>query len=277
MRMVKVYLDPAAGAMGGYVDVPPANLMLQWLLAWTPPPRRVYVEAAYRHVPDFVAQLLEGAEAEEYANAMAGQAPNGAAMAEDPLRFSLEIAVVEALEAMLMLGPLTSGGGEAACRVALHFLQMMALRGPHLRKPVEKALAAFLRSNPTFVSTYFKLAVVEYCFEQLGLTMAAAELLASMQLAAMVTCWCENLDEWIGRHGVPLPRMMLVCLLHQCSPDAASRASAIELASALARNPTEPLDAGPALPAAGFVTLSSCVATTPLLTGPRRALLCPHG
>ena len=262
MRMVKVYLDPAAGAMGGYVDVPPANRMLQWLLAWTPPPRRVYVEAAYRHVPDFVAQLLEGAEAEEYANAMAGQAPNGAAMAEDPLRFSLEIAVVEALEAMLMLGPLTSGGGEAACRVALHFLQMMALRGPHLRKPVEKALAAFLRSNPTFVSTYFKLAVVEYCFEQLGLTMAAAELLASMQLAAMVTCWCENLDEWIGRHGVPLPRMMLVCLLHQCSPDAASRASAIELASALARNPTEPLDAGPALPAAEFVTLSSCVATT---------------
>lgn len=266
MRMVKVYLDPASGAMGGYVDVPPASRMLQWLLAWAPPPRRVYVEAAYRHIPEFVGQLMvEAEQMEDAAYAASGyQAPRDGAVSEadERLHQNLEVAVVEALEAMLNLGPLTSGGGEAAQRVALHFLQMMALRGPHLRRPVEKALSAFLRFNPMFVGHFFKLSVVEYCEDQLGLNISAAELLASMQLRGLVRCWCEDLGEWISRHGVPIQRMVLVSLLHQCSSDADSRASAIELATALARNPTEPLDAGSALPATEFVTLSSCVAST---------------
>ena len=61
---------------------------------------------------------------------------------------------------------------------------------------------------------------------------------------------------------VPLVKMLLVCLLHQCSPDAAARQTALELASALARNPQQPLDAGNALLTNEFVTLSSCVAAT---------------
>ena len=71
------------------------------------------------------------------------------------------MAVVKALDALLCLGPLVAGGGEAVQRFALSFLQMMALRGPHLRKPVEHALAAFLRHQPVFCSTFLKLSVVE--------------------------------------------------------------------------------------------------------------------
>ena len=63
---------------------------------------------------------------------------------------SLEISIVEALEALFNLGPLAAGGGDAVLRFALSFLQMMALRGPHLRRPVEHALAAFLRQQPQF-------------------------------------------------------------------------------------------------------------------------------
>lgn len=92
--------------------------------------------------------------------------------------------------------------------------------------------------------------------------MPAAELLASIQLTAMVSTWVRDLPKWLNVHNVPLPRMVLVCLLHQCSPDAASRATSLELAGALARNPTQPLDAGNALLATEFVTLSSCVAAT---------------
>lgn len=47
-RMVRVYLTPSAGVMAGGANVPPAIKLVQWLLAWTPPPPRVYVEAAYR-------------------------------------------------------------------------------------------------------------------------------------------------------------------------------------------------------------------------------------
>ena len=38
MRMVRVYLTPAAGVMGGG-EVPPANKLLSWIMAWTPAPR----------------------------------------------------------------------------------------------------------------------------------------------------------------------------------------------------------------------------------------------
>lgn len=265
MRMVRVYLNPAAGAMGGYTDVPPANKMLQWLLAWTPPPRGVYVAAAYRHIPEFVAQLM--VEEEEVVVVAPAASPEGESERarrdeEDRLRMLLEVAIVESLEALFALGSLAAGGGEAVQRVALHFIQMMALRGPHLRRPVERALSAFLRAQPNFCGLFFKLSVVEYSFDSLGLTMPAAELVSSIHLAAMVATWCTNLVEWQTRHGVSQPHMLLVCLLHQCSPDAPSRAAAIELATTLARHPTDPLDASGALPAAEFVALSSCVATT---------------
>ena len=48
MRMLRVYLNPAAGVMAGYADVPPANRMMAWLSAWTPPPLRVYSDPLYR-------------------------------------------------------------------------------------------------------------------------------------------------------------------------------------------------------------------------------------
>ena len=79
---------------------------------------------------------------------------------------------------------------------------MMALRGPHLRKPVERALAAFLRCQPQYVSYFFKLSVVEFTYDQLHLTMPAAELLSSIQLAAMVSCWSQDLPTWLERHQV---------------------------------------------------------------------------
>ena len=262
MRMVKVYLNPLAGVMGGYTDVPPANKLISWLLAWTPPPQHAYVEAAYRHVPHLVAQLMrEGAEDEgSLAPAAAPPVPTAA---DERMRMALEVAVVEALEALLALGPLGAGGGEAVQLTALDFLQMMALRGPHLRKAVVRGLSAFLRSQPNFVGHYFKLSVVDFGFDELGLTVPAAELLSSMQLAAMVDTWVANMPEWLERHQVPLPHMLLVCLLHQCSPDGASRGSAIDLAKALTCLPVElALDAGSALPTAEFVTLSSCVAST---------------
>ena len=90
MRMLRVYLNPAAGVMGGFADVPPANRMLAWLSAWTPPPRRIYVAAAYRHVPDFVLQLMPEDEEEE---------PE-LTKEQERQQQSLEMAVVKGLEAL---------------------------------------------------------------------------------------------------------------------------------------------------------------------------------
>ena len=261
MRMLKVYLTPSSGVMSGYADVPSANRMLQWMLAWTPPPHKQYVRAAYRHLPDLVHYVMEKEEDEEEEAAAWDGPPPDLDPQEEAQRMALEVAIVECFESLFALGPLSAGGGEATQRLSLDVCQMLALRGPHLRKPVESALAAFLRCQPDFVGLYFKMSVVEYAFDQNGLTMPAAELLASIHLAATVQTWCGNLVEWQTRHSVPMPHMLLVALLHQCSPDQASRASAIELATALARHPTEPLDAGSALPTTEFVTLSSCVAS----------------
>jgi len=256
MRMMRVYLTPSSGAMSGaMVDAShlTAAKVLQWLLAWTPAPRARYVAEAYRYVPEFVSQLCEpDQDGEVLGNT------------DERLRMALEVAAVEALDALLRLGPLAraGGGAEAVQRIALDFLQMMALRGPHLRKPVERGLASFLHSQPMFCGHFFKLTVVDYSYDALGLTKPAAELLASIQLAALVGTWAGDLPRWLHLHNVPLARMLLVCLLHQCSPDAASRAAALELARELARNDSQPLDAGSALLASEFVTLSSCVAAT---------------
>ena len=230
----------------------PFRQVLKWLLAWTPAPQAMYVAKAYRYVPKFVSQLCEpDQDGEVLGNT------------DERLRMALEVSAVEALDTLLQLGPLArAGGGEALPRIALDFLQMMALRGPHLRKPVERGLASFLQTQPMFCDHFIKLSVVDYSYDALGLTMPAAELLASIQLAALVGSWVGDLPRWLHLHNVPLARMLLVCLLHQCSSDAASRAAALELARELARNASHPLDAGSALLASEFVTLSSCVAAT---------------
>lgn len=120
-------------------------------------------------MPDFVVQQLELADADEaYAAGYVSQQggpmpPHRESPEEERLRVQLEVGVVEALEALLNLGPLTSGGGEAAQIFALKFLQMMALRGPHLREPVEAALAALLRFNTNFIGHYFKMSIVDWC------------------------------------------------------------------------------------------------------------------
>ena len=142
----------------------------------------------------------------------------------------------------------------------LYYLQMVALRGPHVREPVEKALAVFLRMQPQTAPIFIEYAVVEVVHEQLCLTMPAAELLSSMHLSALVTNWSADLASWEA--AVPPARMLLASLLHQCSADASSRRLALGLAGALASHPTTPLDAGAALPDPAFVMLSSCVAMT---------------
>ena len=43
----------------------------------------------------------------------------------------------------------------------LYYLQMVALRGPHVREPVEKALAVFLRMQPQTAPIFIEYAVVE--------------------------------------------------------------------------------------------------------------------
>ena len=53
-RMARVFLQPSSGL----TEKPPAVAVLQWLSAWTPPPRRVYLEAAYTQVPEPVLRLL---------------------------------------------------------------------------------------------------------------------------------------------------------------------------------------------------------------------------
>lgn len=181
MRMMRVYLTPSAGVMVDASDVPPANKLLQWMLAWTPAPRGIYLEAAYRHVPEFVMQVQLSRSRFPQLAPVAGTADAPFAAdglfsqlydpelddevlgnSDERMRMSLEAAVVESLDALLCLGPLAAGGGEAVQRVALYFLQMMALRGPHLRKPVEHALSAFLRAQPQFCGHFFKLSVVDY-------------------------------------------------------------------------------------------------------------------
>ena len=242
-RMARVFLQPSSGL----TEKPPAVAVLQWLSAWTPPPRRVYLEAAYTQVPEPVLRLLPPHEEpeEEW---------------DERNRHKLEVALVDAVTALLEVGPLAAGGGEALLGNVLYYLQMVALRGPHVREPVEKALAVFLRMQPQTAPIFIEYAVVEVVHEQLCLTMPAAELLSSMHLSALVTNWSADLASW--EQAVPPVRMLLASLLHQCSADASSRRLALGLAGALASHPTTPLDAGAALPDPAFVMLSSCVAMT---------------
>ena len=138
----------------------------------------------------------------------------------------LEVALVDAFTAMLQCGSL-SVGGEQMQRRALAFLHMMALRGPHLRTSVEAALREFLRNNPGFVGEFLQLAVVECVVEELRLTMPAGELVSSMHLAALVRNWTADMQQWQQSLGIPPARMLMVTLLHQCSPDGASRRLAL--------------------------------------------------
>ena len=84
----------------------------------------------------------------------------------------------------------TSGGGEALAESALYFLQSMALRGSHLRAPVEAAMEAFLKEQPGFRTRFFRHSVVEVAFKELRLTEEASVLMASILLAALVRNWC---------------------------------------------------------------------------------------
>ena len=241
MRLTKVHLLSCQG------ERPPPKLIMSWLDAWNPRPRRVYLEAAYTELPDFVRhRLLEHDEPEDESGARRRQ--------------RLEVALVDAFTAMLQCGSL-SVGGEQMQRRALAFLHMMALRGPHLRAPVEAALKEFLKNNAGFVGEFLQLAVVECVVEELRLTVPAGELLSSMHLNALVRNWTADMPLWQQSLGIPPARMLMVSLLHQCSPDGASRRLALELAAALAKDSTVIIDAAEALGKADFVGLSSCVAS----------------
>ena len=52
--MLRVFLDPASG----FTDRPPANLLLGFIMGWTPDPRLKYVNAAYRTIPEWMEHLL---------------------------------------------------------------------------------------------------------------------------------------------------------------------------------------------------------------------------
>jgi len=246
MTMARVYLDPATGF--GDREHAPLRL-LKWLGGWCPAPRRKYVEAAYVRVPQHVLGLMPKQEADEE-------------RAVERARERLEEAVVEALGALL-----TSGALEGAVdqqKQALSFLQMMALRGPHLRAPVERAMANLLRNFPQFCGPMVQLAIVEHAEERLDLTQPAAELFAAMTLYALVDNWTSNVSLWQERLNVPASRMLMVSLLHQCSADPVARKLALRLASALAAHPDDAarIDAGEATPIADFVHLHNCVAST---------------
>lgn len=111
---------------------------------------------------------------------------------------------------------------------------MMALRGPHLRAPVEAVMAALLRRFPQFCPTLVQLAIVEHAEARLELTPPAAELFAAIALSALVDNWTANVARWQREFGVPASRLLMVALLHQCSADPAARKLALRLASALA-------------------------------------------
>ena len=54
----------------------------------------------------------------------------------------------------------------------------------------------------------------------------------------------SELSAWLERYNLPLVRMLLVCLLHQCSAHPKIRELAVELSVSLAYSRTQPLHAG---------------------------------